>query len=115
MSVIDEIASERRRQIEVEGWTDEHDDGHSSGELALAGAAYAFLACLVPSEREAQSRSLYGLNRGFHSLLVDLWPGCWDLHWCKPKDQRHDLIHACALIVAEIERLDRAAVVGPPV
>jgi len=26
MSVIDEIAAERKRQIDVEGWTPEHDD-----------------------------------------------------------------------------------------
>lgn len=35
------IAAERRRQIEQEGWTPEHDDQHSGGELATAGAVYA--------------------------------------------------------------------------
>lgn len=28
--VLDEIATERRRQLEVEGWTPEHDDKHSA-------------------------------------------------------------------------------------
>jgi hypothetical protein len=37
----------------------------------------------------------------------DLWP--WHDDWWKPKDRRRDLIRAAALIVAEIERLDRAA------
>ena len=31
----------------------------------------------------------------------------WDSEWWKPKDRRRDLIRAGALIVAEIERLDR--------
>ena len=33
------------------------------------------------------------------------WP--WSLDWWKPKDPRRDLVRAGALIVAEIERLDR--------
>lgn len=39
MSVIDEIAAERQRQVEVEGWTAEHDDKHADGSLAQAAAA----------------------------------------------------------------------------
>lgn len=39
------ITAERQRQIEAEGWSAEHDDGHSGdrweGALARAGAAYA--------------------------------------------------------------------------
>jgi hypothetical protein len=35
------------------------------------------------------------------------WP--WDLKWWKPTTPRRDLVKAAALIVAEIERLDRAA------
>jgi hypothetical protein len=31
-SVIEEIAAERQRQREVEGWSDEHDDQHVGGE-----------------------------------------------------------------------------------
>ncbi len=34
--VILEIARERERQMSVEGWTVEHDDEHSCGELANA-------------------------------------------------------------------------------
>jgi hypothetical protein len=41
------IATERRRQIEVEGWTPEHDDEHDSAQLAMAGAAYATAARAV--------------------------------------------------------------------
>lgn len=38
MSVIEEIAAERKRQIEIEGWTREHDEQHANGELANAAA-----------------------------------------------------------------------------
>jgi hypothetical protein len=40
-------------------------------------------------------------------VLEWLWP--WSVQWWKPKDRRRDLVRAGALIVAEIERLDRAA------
>ena len=36
------------------------------------------------------------------------WP--WHRQWWKPKNARRDLVRAAALIVAEIERLDRATV-----
>lgn len=90
MSVIDEIAAERRRQIEEEDWTPEHDDEHRAGELADAAACYAADDGAHPNEGEPPSG----------------WP--WGANWWKPKDRRHDLIRAGALIVAEIERLDRA-------
>ncbi len=45
------IAAERRRQVEAEGWTPEHDDQHTRGELARAAACYA-LAYDLGSERE---------------------------------------------------------------
>jgi hypothetical protein len=89
MSVIEEIAAERRRQIEAEGWTPEHDDTHTDGVLALAGACYAIL----------------GSKR---SVPAGLWPWRREGEWPKPKTPRRDLIRAAALIVAEIERLDRA-------
>lgn len=91
MSVINEIARERARQINVEGWTPEHDDRHSNGELARAAACYA----------------LWHTPVSVGSFLSFVWP--WSMRWWKPKDDRRDLIRAAALLVAEIERLDRAA------
>ena len=38
---IELIADERKRQIEVEGWTAEHDAEHYESELAYAAAVYA--------------------------------------------------------------------------
>ena len=37
--------------------------------------------------------------------MVTLWP--WAAEWWKPKDCRRNLVRAGALILAEIERLDR--------
>ena len=87
-----DIAAERRRQIEAEGWTPEHDDAHKGGGMAFAAAAYAAHAHGGP----AMSGSLWR------------WTG-WASKWFKPKNARADLVRAGALVVAEIERLDRAA------
>lgn len=94
--VLAEIDEERFRQITDEGWTPEHDDSHADGALALAAAAYAQHAGSSDSTREFRER---------HSSAPVHWP--WDRAWFKPTDRRRDLIKAAALIVAEIERLDR--------
>jgi hypothetical protein len=99
MSVIDEIAAERRRQIEEEGWTLAHDDRHNRGELALAAAAYA-------GETGTAGSGLIG------KVKFLCWP--WHNHWWKPRGPRRDLIRAAALIVAEIERLDRLSAKRTP-
>jgi hypothetical protein len=82
------VIAERRRQVEGEGWIAEHDDGHATGELAQAGAAYAQSA-------------------GTASLLIPpkVWP--WSRDWWKPTGFRRDLVKAGALIIAEGERFDR--------
>ena len=100
MSVIEEIAAERKRQIEVEGWTAEHNDQHTLSQMAKAAcsycesAAYSPLFCRIPGHAFAVPRR---------------WPHDWSLDWWKPTTERCDLIKAAALIVAEVERLDRAA------
>ena len=101
VSVIDEVNDERRRQIEPENWTPEHDDEHNNGELARAASCYA--------EHAARSQSSDWRQRlAAESKSIPLqWP--WSKEWWKPKNPRRDLIRAAALIVAEIERLDRKA------
>ncbi|MFW4822600.1 hypothetical protein ACOAP1_04700 [Pseudomonas aeruginosa] len=90
-----DVQAERRRQITAEGWTPEHDDEHSHGQIARAAACYALAGSSAP-------------NDGTAALLVSLaWP--WDQQWWKPTSARRDLVKACALALAEIERLDRAA------
>jgi hypothetical protein len=93
-----DVSRERRRQIEVEGWGESHDDNHNAGELVAAACTYALEATLDGPK----ARGVW-----FHRL----WP--WDLKWWKPKDKRRDLVRAAALLVAEIERLDRSAAPAP--
>ena len=106
MTVIDEIAVERRRQVEVEGWTAQHDDTHSCGEMTRAAALYA----MPESWREmiggySIKTGDPGVKRYIHRQPRN-WP--WEPSSWKPTTRRRDLIKAAALIVAEIERLDRA-------
>lgn len=90
-----DVQVERRRQVEAEGWTPEHDDEHSHGQMARAAACYALAGSSAP-------------NDGTAALLVSLaWP--WDEQWWKPSTARRDMVKACALGLAEIERLDRVA------
>jgi len=121
MSAIDDIAAERRRQIEVEGFDDHHDDEHPNGELALAAACYA---------------SPYPIFRKFPGaaggVFMDPWPwsdgfdnryrygscregSAWHRDGRLPNpatytvaERRDLLVKAGALIAAEIDRLDRA-------
>lgn len=105
MSVIDEIAAERRRQIEVEGWTPDHDAQHRDGQLSAAAACYAKRAShfvVLGSDHATRfPEDRFG--------PPGAWPKSWHRRWWKPKTVRRDLIRAAALIVAEIERLDRSA------
>ncbi|MGU2550123.1 hypothetical protein ACTVY5_01065 [Pseudomonas aeruginosa] len=95
-----DVQAERRRQVENEGWTPEHDDEHSHGQMARAAACYALAGSSAP-------------NDGTAALLVSLaWP--WDEQWWKPSTARRDLVKACALALAEIERLDRACISQSP-
>ena len=96
----DDVIAERVRQVSGEGWTPEHDDQHSDGSMALAAACYASNAATWASKGTAQLREKYPLLS-----LSFRWP--WALEWWKPKSQRRDLVRAAALIIAEIERLDR--------
>ena len=91
-----DVLDERRRQIEQEGWTPEHDDRHAQGQMA--GAAVCYLVEDIPHWARLEAQGCY-------------WP--WDAAWWKPGDNRRNLVKAGALILAEIERLDRAAALSP--
>lgn len=77
-----DVTRERMRQVMVEGFTATRDDGYTNNELPRAAVAYA----------------------GYPS---DHWPWPWPLSWWKPTTRRRDLVKAAALLIAEIERLDR--------
>ncbi len=91
---IKDIEDERARQISAEGWTPAHDDTHDKFEMSRAAACYAMIAA-YPNVAGAF----------FANLILNIWP--WDKKWWKPVNSRRDLVKAGALIVAEIERLDR--------
>lgn len=94
------IIAERRRQIEVEGWTQEHDDtAHLPGDLAQAGACYAADVWRWTSSNQNERDALLFRAPG-------KWP--WAGYWWKPQGFRRDLVRAGALIVAELEKHDRA-------
>lgn len=95
--IILEVARERERQMTEEGWTPEHDDTHDKGELALVASCYAEHASRLPGARKARETGRW---------CPGMWP--WSRSWWKPTTARRDLVKAAALIIAEIERLDRA-------
>jgi len=93
------IAAERRRQLEKEGWTPEHDDHHTDQSLAQAAACYAW-----PPMRPIEVKKA--------------WP--WKPREWKPELHAIDadeneliearirvLAKAGALVAAEIDRLRR--------
>ncbi len=86
-----DVQAERLRQVEAEGWMPEHDDAHDTGALASAAGCYAMFSLAYPAGDPSR-----------------FWP--WDKSWWKPSpDGRRNMVKAGALILAEIERLDRAA------
>ena len=106
-SAANDVLAERERQKNVEGWTPEHDDTHASFEMARAAAFYALhtAADILPEPSSDAPSDRYGLF-----LTADMaWPPQWDHStWKKPKDARRNLVRSAALLIAEIERLDRA-------
>jgi hypothetical protein len=94
-----DVLQERERQISSEGFSLEHDDRHAGGELAKASACLAL---------EALSRRDFFAGAALSAVRVaisSIWP--WAPDWWRPKDYRRDLVRAAALLVAEIERVDR--------
>lgn len=96
------IIDERSRQIEKEGWSSAHDDGHDMGELAEAAISYA---CLAIAQVMGEPKADYVNNHENWSQ----WP--FDAEWWKPShDPILNLTKAGALIAAEIDRLQRKVV-----
>ncbi len=77
-----DVIDERVRQLEAEDWDYEHDDQYVNRELAAAAICYA--------------------DDGFSHPN---WP--WGGDDWKPKSYRENLVRAAALLIAEIERIDR--------
>jgi len=102
-----DVLAERRRQVEDEQWTPEHDDRYRHRQLAMAAACYAAAVpvhdVLDGSDGRIERRA---------PAVSRAWP--WAKAWWKPGTARQNLVKAGALILAEIERLDRATATGLP-
>lgn len=85
-----DVLAERARQVNAEGFSHARDDQYVGGQLAGAAISYLILAA---GGREDEARAF--------------WP--WRQEWLKPGSQRRYLEKACALGLAEMERMDRSA------
>lgn len=92
-----DVLGERARQRRMEGYDDAHDDAHDDFTLSSAAIAYTM---------DARLRGTTG--HGFTDTPPPNWP--WDASDWKPKLVRQALVVAAALIIAEIERIDRARI-----
>lgn len=95
------IAIERKRQVEKEGWTVEHDNNHADICLAVAGSSYALDVASNHTGEDKLWKPIY------KNVSKDVWP--FDEEWFKPTpdDPIRQLVKAGALIAAEIDRLNR--------
>ena len=89
-TVFSDVLAERQAQRGL--WGDEHDDAHLNGELVRAAACYAVAPVVLKFPGK------------------DAWP-LWP--W-RAKDlggqSRRNMVKAAALLIAEIERLDRRSI-----
>lgn len=86
---LNDIALERHKQIRAYGYTHEHDDVHVGGQLAQAACYFAWpkYPCM-------------------QFWPLDSWDECFATKL--KHTRREQIIIAAALLVAELERLDRA-------
>ena len=114
------IADERERQILKEGWTEDHDDQHTDGSLAMAASLYAAPhenllrvdfceTCDSPHVSDPWPwLDNVGSPRGGSRRYIHAWD----------KREKHSRIRrleiAGALIAAEIDRLQRVNIKKPP-
>ena len=85
-----ELIKERIRQVDEEGFTSQDDDGRQDGSLSLGAAAY----CVIGTVKNQMARLLWS-------------SGLFDPKMFKPAGRRRNLVKAGAMILAEIESIDR--------
>jgi hypothetical protein len=100
VNALELIKAERERQVSVHGWTEEHDNEHTDGELAAAAGSYAAFATYL----EFSTR--YTPTQPIEKSPPNFWPWTSEC-WSPSEDTVRNLVKAGALIVAEIERLQR--------
>lgn len=91
-----DVLAERARHRRMEGYNDAHDDAQTDFTLTAGALAYAL---------DAYKRGTTG--RGFDDRPPEYWP--WEAEDWRPKELRRNLVNGASMLIAEIERLDRAA------
>ena len=106
---------ERKRQIDQEGYSAQHDLGHLENELALAAICYASPERRkvekqpgddrypnIPTVQETDSK---GVTKTYMLMPPSLWP--WGLDEWKPtpENRARELEKAAALLIAERDRI----------
>lgn len=91
MKGLELIQAERRRQIDAEGWSANHDDDHEDRVLEAAAFSY-FLSAQGFAPEDSPPTS---------------WP--WEREWWKPSTKVRDLTKAGALYLAAADRYHRLA------
>lgn len=85
------IAEERKRQVEVEGWSAAHDDQYICGQLSDFAVCYA-----------TREYWRYAYRNPVHEMMLPTeFRGMWKP---TPDDRIRELVKAGALIAAEIDR-----------
>lgn len=90
------VKAERQKQINKHGYTPEHDDEHTDGSIADAGACYAATIYIWREDPEEPGE------------VCPVWP--WEAKFFKQEehDRKQQLIIAAAFINAEYDRIVRA-------
>ena len=98
---LEDIIAERLSQ-RARGFRDNHDDAQTKGELVSAAINYAAAAVIA---LKLGGKAFDG-TPPLSNWIGIAWP--WEESWWKPGSVRRMLVKAGALIVAEIERIDRS-------
>jgi hypothetical protein len=99
VSGVARIAAERVRQVQEEGWSQEHDDQHDASELVYGAITYAFAAVRAAAAGPAHVRETRSVPGPAMPYPADLWP--LDPNLWKPSDD-------------PIRNLEKAAAAHPP-
>jgi hypothetical protein len=97
------VLDERWRQKTMLGYDDARDDAFLAGELVDAASAYV------------EAASVYGVTSQFmrwyrNRPIPECWP--WDANRWGSESPYRDLVKAGALIIAELDRMDRSMTEG---
>lgn len=95
-----DVIKERNRQVNVEEHTHANDDQYQSNELIRGSHSYVGHVIARSWTYSESTPEKYQSEEP-----SEFWP--WPDETWKPKSPREDLIRATALLLAELERMDR--------